>query len=368
MLICNYSYINQVLGRQFGGLTSPVKYFKPEVMLNFYTQDDITNISSIKKDSFPTGTQPPYSYVLGFSTGLMSATTTLYQSNSITLANLAGGLNGVSTLDGTSTLTGNLGALAFLISSIAGTSTLSADIQGSVDIAATLAGNGDLSGALSALVDIFATLDGNGDLTGSIAGALEASATLAGSGDLVGSIGGVVEILSTLTGTGDLTASIIGNWDMAVALSGSGTLLADIYSVADMVSALDGSGTIVLTSGAVPGDMECVITSCGDLSPESLAAAVWNSLAVAFNNPGTMGELLNNASAGGNPWAVTLEGTFTAQDMMKILVAVAAGQSEITDLGGGAATVVFRDLSDTLDRVSADMLNSERVGVGYDLS
>jgi hypothetical protein len=48
---------------------------------------------------------------------------------------------------------------------------------------------------------------------------------------------------------------------------------------------------------------------------------------------------------------------------MQILVAVAAGKTIITDLGGGNATVEFRNLQDTLSRVTADMVGSERDNV-----
>jgi hypothetical protein len=61
-----------------------------------------------------------------------------------------------------------------------------------------------------------------------------------------------------------------------------------------------------------------------------------------------------------------VEGTLTLEQILRILVAVAVGKSEITDLGGGSATVVFRDTNDAKDRVTADMLNSERVTVTVD--
>ena len=66
-------------------------------------------------------------------------------------------------------------------------------------------------------------------------------------------------------------------------------------------------------------------------------------------------------------FATMVDGTFTMKDVLKILVAVAAGKTSITDLGGGAATVTFRDLSDTEDRVIADMADSERTNVTLDL-
>jgi hypothetical protein len=114
------------------------------------------------------------------------------------------------------------------------------------------------------------------------------------------------------------------------------TLGAVIDAVATASFAFSGAGTAT-AYGWLEGD----ITPFTTLSPENLAASVWGSL---------------------------LEGNYTAQDLMKILVAVAAGKTNITDLGGGLATVEFRDLQDTLNRVVADMTNSERTDVTLDVS
>ncbi len=354
------SVSGNVLGRQ---VSFPNKYLNPATMRNWYCQDNIDNTAILKISGYPTATYPPYSLVMGDGLGLLSATTTIYQSGNITNLNLAGGLNGASTVVGTSTLTGQLGALAYLITSIIGTSTLSGNIQGAVNIAANLAGSGDLTGALGALISILADLNGNGNLTGSIAGALEATATLAGNGDLVGAIQGSVSIISNITGTSTLTSAIIGNWNMVSAVAGSSTLVSNIKAIANLVSILSGSGTITLTSGSTPGDMFCDITLCGDLTPTNVAAAVWESLAASFNNAGTMGEIMNNMGAATDPWTVVLEGTYTAGDIIKLMSAAIVGKSDIINLGGGLATIIFRDINDTENRVTATLQNSERTQV-----
>lgn len=66
-------------------------------------------------------------------------------------------------------------------------------------------------------------------------------------------------------------------------------------------------------------------------------------------------------------WAQIIEAGFSAQDVMQLLAAVAAGKTEIVDLGGGAATVTFRDLGDTKDSVVADMTGSERTTITLDI-
>jgi hypothetical protein len=56
----------------------------------------------------------------------------------------------------------------------------------------------------------------------------------------------------------------------------------------------------------------------------------------------------------------------TMQEAMRIILAVAAGKTNITDLGGGLAEVIFRDTNDTKNRVIADMTGSERTTVTLD--
>lgn len=61
-----------------------------------------------------------------------------------------------------------------------------------------------------------------------------------------------------------------------------------------------------------------------------------------------------------------VEGDLTVRQALRVLLAVAAGKSTVTDLGGGAATVTFRDQSDTTDRITATMAGSERTDVVLD--
>jgi hypothetical protein len=43
-----------------------------------------------------------------------------------------------------------------------------------------------------------------------------------------------------------------------------------------------------------------------ELSPEGLAAAVWNAVLTEYQNAGSTGEALGNASSAGNPWDAAL--------------------------------------------------------------
>jgi len=69
------------------------------------------------------------------------------------------------------------------------------------------------------------------------------------------------------------------------------------------------------------------------------------------------------ADIAGETWAIRLDGSYTARDLMQVMAAILAGKTNITDLGGGNATVAFRNVSDTLDKVEATMTGSERTGI-----
>ena len=69
---------------------------------------------------------------------------------------------------------------------------------------------------------------------------------------------------------------------------------------------------------------------------------------------------LNNL---GDPFTANIEGPLDARDAIRVLLAIAAGKTTIINNGGGLAQVKFRDTTDTVDRVVADMNNSNRTNV-----
>jgi hypothetical protein len=152
--------------------------------------------------------------------------------------------------------------------------------------------------------------------------------------------------------------------------SGSMTLSV-LSSTLGGIFSMSASGTLVLTpSVTMEADAFMVATAGGPtpLSPEGLAEAVWNSIAADFNTAGTMGEKLNGAGSAGNPWTEVIESGYSAAELLRLLVAVAAGKTDIIDLGGGLATVKFRDIADSKDRITASMTDSERTTVTRDLT
>lgn len=65
-------------------------------------------------------------------------------------------------------------------------------------------------------------------------------------------------------------------------------------------------------------------------------------------------------------WDYIIENGESAQNLMRLLVAVAVGRTEITDNGDGTATVSFFDLAGTKHRVTGLMTGSERTSVTLD--
>ncbi len=273
-LIANYSYINQICGHNHSGITNPLKWIRPHVMRGYFTYaDEGPNDEQIRRDSFPTGTNPPYSLVMGDRGSLLVSSNTTNGDGEIT-PGLAMGRA----------------------------------------IAADLEGTGTISAANLSLIIQLACSD------------------LIGTGALTASMSGLVQMASTMAGTGQLTAAL--------------------QLLAFVVSNMSGTGAITATLRGT-ASLEADITPFTTLSPENLAASVWNSLAASFNSVGTMGEKMNDAGSAANPWTEVIESGYTAAEILRILAAVAAGKSS-----GQPTNPVFRDLGDTKDRVSGTVDSS----------
>ena len=130
--------------------------------------------------------------------------------------------------------------------------------------------------------------------------------------------GSVCELSASLNLLAELTTSIIG----------SNALTADGFGVADLAAD---------------------ITSSSTLSPENLAAAVWNSVAAAFNTAGTMGAKMNSAASAGDPWSTMLPGSYADGEAGKILSQIQTLVDELHRLQGldAAAPVTITPTSRT---------------------
>ena len=211
--------------------------------------------------------------------------------------------------------------------SIIGTSSLAATSQLGYNLDGEITGVGGITDApLGLIVSIAATLIASGGISSASAGAL-------------------ASLVAALTGSGSVSATAAGLADLGASLIGSGTAI--------------GSNTQLMSLAAT-------IRGYGDLTPEGIRDSVWNAFVVSYNSVGTMGKALGDVGAGSNPWDAVIESGFTAKEILQILAAVAAGKTDILDLGGGNATVTFRDLADTKDRVEASVTGSERTATIID--
>lgn len=190
-----------------------------------------------------------------------------------------------------------------------------------------------------------------GSITANLIPTRPMSIDLTGSSNFDATAALVVSMIAAMSGSGDLSASIVGWLNATCNMTGTGDLAADMTAIANAVVALSGTGSLEATISAF-GDMtiDIVVTGTG-LSTANVGSAVWGALASANNSTGSMGEKVNDAGSASNPWTEVIESGYTAAEILRLLAAVMAGKSS----GGstGAATVAFRDLGDTKDRVTA---------------
>jgi len=154
--------------------------------------------------------------------------------------------------------------------------------------------------------------DSSGTLSATLIPEKQMTIDLTGSGDLNATASLVIAMLCAMTGSGNLSADRVGVLNASIDFTGSGDLSADIKGIGEMAIDMLGSGDLEAAIAGY-GDMsiDIVVTGTG-LTLENVRAAVWDALAVDFNNTGTMGEIMNNVGAGADPWATTLPGSYTA--------------------------------------------------------
>lgn len=142
---------------------------------------------------------------------------------------------------------------------------------------------------------------GNGVSEGNLAGGLNAEANPTGAGEITnGNLTLIAQLIASLTGAGDVTPppTLLGTLFMfSNQLTGAGAVAATLTAFAEVQANLAGTGTLAVVPYAT-GELAANITGQSDLSPQSLAAAVWSALAAQFNVNGTMGQKLNAAASG----------------------------------------------------------------------
>lgn len=171
MLLNNYTVLNSSPGRAIGGFTNLYSNYKSGGWYSFYDPDiEYQTTRANAKASLPTGTEPPYSWILAPEGGELSSTTQINGVGTLT-SGLAMGRAISAALTGTGTISAaNLSLITSLAATLAGTGSVSASMVGSVSLAASLVGNGSVTAGLSLLANCVATLSGTGSLTANLKG------------------------------------------------------------------------------------------------------------------------------------------------------------------------------------------------------
>mgnify|MGYP006921387293 CR=1 FL=1 len=179
MLIRNYSYINQICGHNHSGITNPYQRISPHTMRGYYTKSQYeSTIEQVKRDGFPTGTNPPYSIILGDKGALITSTTNINGTTELNI-NLTQGINISSNLIGLGDLTGDLSLIISMASSLAGSGNISAaSIIGTISLAGALTSSGNLSAGINLISFINSALAGSGGVTGNLKGISDLSSDI----------------------------------------------------------------------------------------------------------------------------------------------------------------------------------------------
>jgi hypothetical protein len=206
-------------------------------------------------------------------------------------------------------------------------------------------------------------LTGTGSFTASGAMGKNAVAALTGSGSVAATGALIVQAIAALTGSGSVTtANLLALLNASASLTGSGSLTLTMAALGHAVAALTGVGSLSLTPYAV-GHMEADLTPFTELSPQSLATAVWSAVAADNNDVGSMGEKLNDAGSGVNPWTEVIEGSYTAAELLRIIAAALAGELS----GAATTTITILGVDGATDRIVATVTaDGDRTAVTLD--
>lgn len=169
---------------------------------------------------------------------------------------------------------------------------------------------------------------------------LSKGVALAGASDITFTVDAAsLALITALAGTAAITFTQTLSIALASSLSGTATITFTQSGALALIANMVASGTITFSQVAdlkgkawLSGD----ITPFTELSPENLALAVWNQI---------------------------IEAGYSAGDILRILAAVAAGE---TDIATGPVVVTFTGLDGVTSRVIADMTDSERTSVTID--
>ncbi len=213
------------------------------------------------------------------------------------------------------------------------------------------------------------SIEGTGTLALAMAGGRNGVATIAGTSTFTGDLSLIVQLVAAITGTGTVTGNAAAVASLQASLAGTSVVSALIGAIAGVQAAIAGTSTFTAAQSAL-AFMEAEIEACsGVLTVDDIVSGVWGAIATGVDVPGTTGGLLNDAGAGGNPWATVLEDngvdTLTVLQGMRLILASATGPLS----GAAGTTVTIRDALDHIDRIIAQVdASGNRLSVNLDVS
>lgn len=275
MILGNYSILNVNPGRQLGGITAPNYWLRGGTLMMLNVPEIYTS-NQTEKQSLYNGYSAPHSVGLPIKPGSLTVGFNLESIGTASNANLAGGLNAVSTIDG-------FGQIA--------------------------------NAEASLLAFLLVTINNEGIFSGDIVGGLSALCEITGLGTIVSDLtDGItrVNIVSAIDGASAINFDITGGKDAVCIVNGTGDLTSSLGALADMIMEIISGGQLSDALLLAKANIGADITPFTELSPENLAKSVWNSIASQFNIAGTMGNKLNGAGSAGDPWTTDLD-SYTTQ-------------------------------------------------------
>lgn len=227
------------------------------------------------------------------------------------------------TIAGLSDTSGDIDAVGVISVALAGVATVTGNANAALSAQSTITASGVVTANAAAVLETSATLSGSSDTTMDLLASLALEATIDGTGVVSDAAANMAANLQlTLTGSSTTAADIIGAWSMVTTLPGTSSCTVDGFGDAFMVLTLSGTGACAVDARA-DAYMEATVAvaiSNDPLSPENLAAAVWNASEAA-----QMFTELDNLTT-------VVESTQLTVDEIKVLV-------EALDGGGGGGTL-----------------------------
>jgi hypothetical protein len=162
---------------------------------------------------------------------------------------------------------------------ITGISSLESSLANGINIISTMAGSGTMTSGLSLVTSMIATISCTGTLTGSMVGTIQMAADLAGSGDITGSLGMLSGLVANLSGQGLISADLKGKLFMA----------ADIYvnqSEATVQQIVDAVWNALASEYDLSGTMGEKLNGAGS------AGDPWTTDLTAYTTANTAGKIL----------------------------------------------------------------------------